>query len=133
MLDSDLARLYECANGTKTINLTVKRHTDRFPDDFYFQLDEEETKLCPKFQFETLNTKGNYRGTNIKKSPYVFTEQGDAMLATVLRAQVSSEISVQIMRAFITMRKYISTNLLEQKYTMKFFSKVKYTMPILGC
>lgn len=116
MLDSDLAKLYQCINGTKTINLAVKRHIDRFPSDFYFQLTLEETMSCSKFQIETLNTNGRKRGTNIKKLPYAFTEQGVAMLATVLRTSVASEVSIKIMRAFVTMRRYISTNLIEQKY-----------------
>ena len=112
MLDSDLARLYECANGTKTINQAVKRNINRFPNDFYFQLEAEEF-LNLKSQFGT-SSWNNYGG--IRKLPYVFTEQGVAMLATVLRTDVASEMSVAIMRAFVTMRKYISTNLLEQKY-----------------
>lgn len=116
MLDSDLAKLYQCANGTKSINLAVKRNLNRFPNDFYFQLTEEEALICSKFQFETLNTKGTLRGTNIKKLPFVFTEQGVAMLSSVLKTTVASEISIHIMRAFVTMRKYISSNLLEQKY-----------------
>ncbi len=116
MLDSDLAELYQCANGTKSINLAVKRNLNRFPNDFYFQLTEEETLICSKFQFETLNTKGTLRGTNIKKLPFAFTEQGVAMLSSVLKTTVASEISIHIMRAFVSMRKYISSNLLEQKY-----------------
>ena len=58
MLDSDLAVLYQCANGTRTINLAVKRHVERFPHDFYFQLTEEEAKYLLRFQFETLNKSG---------------------------------------------------------------------------
>ncbi len=112
MLDSDLARLYECANGTKTINQAVKRNINRFPNDFYFQLETEEF-LNLKSQIGT-SSWNNYGGT--RKLPYVFTEQGVAMLATVLRTDIASEMSVAIMRAFVTMRKYISTNLLEQKY-----------------
>ena len=112
MLDSDLAKLYECANGTKTINQAVKRNINRFPNDFYFQLETEEF-LNLKSQFGT-SSWNNYGGT--RKLPYVFTEQGVAMLATVLRTDIASEMSVAIMRAFVTMRKYISTNLLEQKY-----------------
>ena len=112
MLDSDLARLYECANGTKTINLAVKRHINRFPERFMFQLTEEECKNFSRFQIETL--KG--RGHNIKYLPFVFTEQGVAMLATVLRTNVAEEISIKIMDAFVAMRKYISSNLIEQKY-----------------
>ncbi len=112
MLDSDLARLYECANGTKTINQAVNRHLDRFPEDFYFQLTEEEyTSL--RSQIGTLK---NGRGQHKKYLPYVFTEQGVAMLATVLRTSISSQMSISIMRAFVTMRKFISANLIEQKY-----------------
>ena len=112
MLDSDLARIYECANGTKTINQAVKRNINRFPDDFYFQIEAEEF-LNLKSQFGT-SSWNNYGG--IRKLPYVFTEQGVAMLATVLRTDVASEMSVAIMRAFVSMRKYISNNLFEQKY-----------------
>ena len=111
MLDSDLAKLYECANGTKTINLAVKRHINRFPERFMFQLTDEESKLYLRFQFETSNIKGGRR-----YNPYVFTEQGVAMLATVLRTPVAEEVSIRIMDAFVAMRKYISTNLIEQKY-----------------
>ena len=112
MLDSDLARLYECANGTKSINLAVKRHINRFPERFMFQLTEEESKMFSRSQTGTL--KGG--GHNIKYLPYVFTEQGVAMLATVLRTPVAEEISIKIMDAFVAMRKYISSNLLNQNY-----------------
>lgn len=112
MFDSDLARLYECVNGTKTINQAVNRHLDRFPEDFYFQLTEEEyTSL--RSQSGTLK---NGRGQHKKYLPYVFTEQGVAMLATVLRTSVSSQMSISIMRAFVTMSKFISANLIEQRY-----------------
>ena len=113
MLDSDLAKLYECKNGTKSINLAVNRNLDRFPEDFYFQLKEEEYNNL-KFQIETSSSKNNYGG--VRKLPYVFTEQGVAMLATVLRTEVASKMSVAIMRAFVVMRKYISSNLIQQKY-----------------
>lgn len=127
ILDSDLARLYECANGTKTINQAVRRHLDRFPEDFYFQLTKDEYLNLKsqvgtsslkeydnlKFQIETskLNSYGG-----VRKMPFVFTEQGVAMLATILRTEVASQISITIMRAFVAMRKYISSNLMEQKY-----------------
>ena len=112
MLDSDLARLYECANGTKSINLAVNRNIERFLEDFYFQLTEEEYfSLRSQLGTASLN---NYGGR--RTLPYVFTEQGVAMLATVLRTNVASQMSVSIMRAFVTMRKYISSNLIEQKY-----------------
>ena len=116
ILDSDLARLYECANGTKSINLAVNRNIERFPEDFYFQLTKEEYNSL-KFQFETSNSSNNLGG--VRKLPYVFTEQGVAMLATVLRTKVASQMSISIMRAFVTMRKYISSNLIEQKFINK--------------
>lgn len=112
MLDSDLARLYECANGTKTINQAVNRHLDRFPEDFYFQLTKEEY-LNLKSQFGT-SSSNEYGG--VRKMPYVFTEQGVAMLASVLRTNVASSVSVDIMRAFVIMKRYISKTLLEQTY-----------------
>ena len=108
MFDSDLARIYECTNGTKTINLAVKRHANKFPERFMFQLTESEYYSL-RFQLETANTK-------TRSLPYVFTEQGVAMLATVLRTDVADEISVKIMDAFVKMRRYISNSLIEQKY-----------------
>ena len=113
MLDSDLAKLYECKNGTKTINLAVKRHINRFPERFMFQLTKDEYYEILRFQFETLELE---QGKYSKYLPYVFTEQGVAMLATVLRTPVAEEVSIRIMDAFVAMRKYISTNLIEQKY-----------------
>ena len=108
MLDSDLAKLYQCKNGTKTINLAVKRNINRFPDDFYFQLSDEDIKIL-RFQNETANHM-------TRTKPYVFTEQGIAMLATVLKTKVASNVSIKIMRTFVEMRKYINSSLIEQKY-----------------
>ena len=115
MIDSDLAKLYGCVNGTKTINLAVKRHINRFPERFMFQLTEVECQKVLRFQFETLNSKGNLRGQHIKYLPYVFTEEGVAMLATILRTEVAEKVSIRIMDAFVAMRHYIGNNLLEQK------------------
>ena len=110
MLDSDLARLYKCKNGTKTINLAVKRHINRFPERFMFQLTKDEYDYL---RFQTETAKENNMSRTL---PHAFTEQGIAMLATVLRTDIVSEMSVAIMRAFVTTRKYVSYNLLEQKY-----------------
>ena len=110
MLDSDLARLYGCANGTKSINLAVRRHINRFPERFMFQLTQEEYDYL-RFQLETTKN-----GNMARTLPYAFTEQGVAMLATVLRTSVAEEISISIMDAFVAMRKYISNDLMEQKY-----------------
>ena len=112
MIDSDLARLYGCKNGTKDGNKAVNRNIDRFPEDFYFQLTREEYDNL-KFQNGTsrLSSHGG-----VRKLPYVFTEQGVAMLASVLRTEIASKISVSIMRTFALMKHYISGNLIEQKY-----------------
>ena len=112
MLDSDLAKLYHCKNGTKSINLAVKRHINRFPERFMFQLTEEEYKNL-KFQVET-SSWNDYGG--VRKLPYVFTEQGVAMLSSVLRTDIAEEVSIRIMDAFVAMRKYLSSNLMEQKF-----------------
>ena len=112
MLDSDLAKLYQCTNGTKDINKAVKRNIEKFPNDFYFQLTEKEYKGL-KFHFGT-SSWNNYGG--VRKLPYVFTQEGIVMLATILKTPIAAKVSIRIMRAFIFMRKYISTNLIEQKY-----------------
>lgn len=106
MLDSDLAKLYECTNGTKSINLAVKRNIEKFPNDFYFQLTSGEYKNL-KFQFETSSY--NEHG-GVRKLPYVFTEQGVAMLATLIHSKKAASVSISIMRAFVKMRHYIIDN-----------------------
>lgn len=127
MLDSDLARIYECANGTKSINLAVKRHINRFPERFMFQLTMDEVSSLPRFQIETLKGQGH----NIKYLPYAFTEQGVAMLATVLKTSVAEEMSIKIMDAFVAMRKFISSNLIEQKYINNLVLKHDYQITLL--
>ena len=112
MLDNDLARLYQCKNGTKEINQAVKRNLNKFPNDFYFQLTEEEYKNL-KSQIVT-SSWNSYGG--VRKMPYAFTQEGVAMLATILKSPIAAEVSIRIMRAFVAMKKYISTNLIEQKY-----------------
>ena len=112
MLDSDLARLYGCKNGTKLLNLAVKRNIERFPQDFYFQINKNEYDNL-KFQFET-SSWNMYGG--VRKLPYVFTEQGVAMLAAVLKTENASIVSINIMRAFVAMKSIINTSLIEQKY-----------------
>ena len=111
MLDCDLAKLYECKNGTKSINLAVNRNIKKFPNDFYFQLTNNETENL-RFHFETSNSTTNYGGK--RYNPYAFTEQGVAMLSTILKSKVVVETSIRIMDAFLKMRKYISANLIEQ-------------------
>lgn len=112
MLDSDLAKLYECTNGTKDINKAVKRNIERFPSDFYFRLTDAEYKIL-KFQIGT-SSLNNHGG--VRKLPYVFTEQGVAMLSSVLHTPKAIITSIKIIDAFVSMRQYISSNLIEQKY-----------------
>lgn len=106
MLDSDLARLYECSNGTKTINQAVKRHINKFSERYMFQLDKDEY-LNLKSQIGT-SSLNNYGG--VRKLPFVFTEQGVAMLATILRTPIADIMSMQIIDAFVYMRKYLSSS-----------------------
>ena len=104
MLDSDLAKLYECKNGTKVINQAVKRNITKFPERYCFQLTETEYRNL-KFQNGT-SSLNNYGG--VRKMPFVFTEQGVAMLATVLKTPVADAVSMRIIDAFVYMRRYLS-------------------------
>ena len=108
MLDSDLAELY--GYDVKRLNEQVRRNKERFPEDFMFQLLKEEIPDSSKSQIATLNESGNKRGSNVKKLPYVFTEQGIYMLSTVLRGELAVKQSIFIMRAFREMRHFIANN-----------------------
>ena len=99
MLDYDLAALYEVS--TKQLNLSVKRNSERFPDDFMFQLTLEEWNAL-RFQFETSNTRGGRR-----YAPYAFTEQGLAMLSGILNSPVAIQVNIAIMRTFVAIRQSI--------------------------
>jgi len=99
MLDSDLADLYKVE--TKVLNQAVRRNIGRFPEDFMFQLTENEEKAL-RSQFVTSNSTG--RGGR-RYMPYVFTEQGVAMLSGVLNSDVAINVNIQIMRAFIQIRR----------------------------
>jgi hypothetical protein len=102
MFDKDLSELYEVK--TKALNQTVKRNLDRFPKDFMFQLSLDEAKSL-RSQNVTLK-----RGRHIKYQPYVFTEQGVAMLSTVLKSKKAIHVNILIMRTFVMLRKLIDTN-----------------------
>lgn len=109
MLDKDLAEIY--GYEVKRLNEQVKRNISRFPEDFMFQLNKEEIpEGFSKSQFATLNEKSNRQGSNIKKMPFAFTEQGIYMLATVLRGELAEQQSIFIMRTFREMRHYIKQN-----------------------
>ncbi len=106
MLDSDVADLYHCE--TKYINRVVKRNIERFPEEFCFQLMEKEFQNL-RCQFVTSSfEKQNYGGR--RYLPYVFTEQGIAMLSALLKSNIAIKVSINIMKAFIEMRKFIATN-----------------------
>ncbi len=96
MLDSDLATLYQVQ--TKVLNQAVKRNLKRFPSDFMFQLTKEEF-LNLKSQFVTSSWGG------VRKMPYVFTEQGVAMLSGLLNSDIAIAVNIKIMRAFVQIRK----------------------------
>ena len=99
MLDSDLARLYNVE--TKRVNESVKRNIDKFPERFSWLLTKEEIDELWS-QFATANISNMSRAI-----PRVFTEQGVAMLATILKSKIANEVSIKIMDAFVKMRKYI--------------------------
>ena len=104
MLDCDLAKLYNVE--TKRINEAVKNNLDKFPERFYFRINENE--------FFSLKSKISTSKGGSRKGHNVFTEQGIAMLSTILKSKVAVETSIRIMDAFVKMRKYISANLIEQ-------------------
>lgn len=110
MLDSDVAILYQYT--TKNINKAVKRNIERFPEEFCFQLTDNEFENL-RFQIGTSKqsdeASNNLRGGR-RYLPYVFTEQGIAMLSGVLKSEVAIKVSIHIIKAFIEMRKFISLN-----------------------
>lgn len=102
MLDRDLARLYGVTTGN--LNKAVKRNIERFPEDFMFQLAKDEEKTL-RFQSGSLK-----RGQHPKYLPYVFTEQGVAMLSSVLRSKRAIQVNIAIMRVFVRLKEIISTH-----------------------
>jgi hypothetical protein len=107
MFAQDLANLYEVE--TKVLNQAVKRNKERFPSDFMFTLNKEETKqwrgYLSRSQIVTLK-----QGTNIKYLPIVFTEHGVAMLSSVLKSKRAVEMNIFIIRAFVKLREMLATN-----------------------
>jgi phage regulator Rha-like protein len=124
ILDSDLAELYGVK--TKALNQAVKRNIDRFPEDFMFQLTEEE-----KNQVVT----NCDHLTRLKYSPvfpYAFTEQGIAMLSSVLRSKRAIEINIAIMRVFIRLRQILADNAALRKKLEEHDEQIKYIFNLLG-
>ena len=122
MLSQHLAELYEVE--PKILNQAVKRNLERFPEDFMFQLTHEEDALL-RSQFVTLKTG---RGQHAKYLPYAFTEQGVAMLSSVLRSERAIQVNIEIMRTFVRLRQMLASNVelarklnaLEKKYDVRF-------------
>src|SRR5436305_3830942 len=121
MLDADLAELYRVP--TKSLNLAVKRNADRFPEDFMFQLTDDDVAGL-RFHFET-----SKRGRGGRRyAPYAFTEQGVAMLSSVLRSPRAVQVNIAIMRAFVRLRGMLTSNeslarkldALKKKYDARF-------------
>jgi hypothetical protein len=121
MLDSDLADLYQVE--TRTLNQAVRRNSDRFPEDFMFQLTEEEAeRLRSQFVISKIGRGGR------RYAPYVFTEQGVAMLSSVLNSDIAIKANIQIMRAFVQVKRLGLTVLdirrkldgMEKKYDHQF-------------
>ena len=127
MLDSDVAKLYHYP--TKRINEAVNRNKQRFPDNFCFQLTDEEYKflMCKNSTLNEVNSKNiiedkslrsqiatldenTGRGKHRKYLPYVFTEQGIAMLSGLLKNDIAIQVSINIMNAFVEMRKFLAVN-----------------------
>lgn len=104
MLDSDLAKLYNCKNGTKEINQAVKNNPDKFPSRYSFILSNQEKENL-RSKFLTTNI-----GNMSRSNPRVFTEQGVYMLATILKSKTATEVSIIIMDTFVKMRHYINYN-----------------------
>jgi hypothetical protein len=122
MLDADLAELYQVE--TFNLNKAVKRNIDRFPQDFMFQLTKEEADSL-RFQIGMSKTEG--RGGR-RYLPYAFTEQGVAMLSSVLNSERAVKVNIEIMRAFVRLRQMLASNAelarkldaLEKKYDAQF-------------
>ena len=104
MLDSDLAKLYNCKNGTKEINQAVKNNPDKFPSRYSFILSNQEKENL-RSKFLTTNI-----GNMSRSNPRVFTEQGVYMLATILKSKTATEVSIRIMDTFVKMGHYINYN-----------------------
>ena len=111
MLSSDVAKLYQVE--TRRINEVIKRNINRFPDSFCFQLTHNEYENL-RSQFAISSRNNNYGG--VRYLPYVLTEQGIMMLSGLLKSDIAVKVNIEIIDAFVKMRKYISSSLIEQKY-----------------
>jgi len=109
MVDSELAKLYQCKNGTKEINQAVKNNPLKFPERFSWILNDNELK---DLRSKILTT--NYNKMS-RSNPRVFTEQGVMMLATILKSEIAVEVSINIMDTFVKLRRYVSNSLISNE------------------
>jgi hypothetical protein len=105
LLDSDLARLYEVE--TRTLNQAVRRNPDRFPEDFMFRLTTQEANTLEDLNLRSQTVISSYGGR--RHLPYVFTEQGVAMLSSVLASRRAIVVNIAIMRTFVRLRQFLAT------------------------
>ena len=124
MLDRDLANLYQIE--TRSLNQKVKRNINRFPEDFCFQMSIEEFE---KWRSQNVMSISDKMG--LRRPPYVFTEQGIAMLSVIINSNVAVEVSIKIMKAFVSMKKYISNELLENRYLTNMVMKHEEEIKLL--
>lgn len=135
IIDADLATLYQVE--TKVLKQAVRRNIERFPEDFMFELTSEEYKSL-RSQFVTLEIG---RGMYSKYLPFAFTEQGVAMISSVLKSQIAIQVNIQIMRVFVSIRQFALSNLelsekikeLEATHNKKFediFEALNYLLKI---
>ena len=103
MIDRDLASLYDVE--TRVLNQAVKRNSERFPDEYCFQLNDDEFS-----NWKSQIVMSNEDRMGLRRPPYAFTEQGVAMLSAVLRSETAIKVSIQIINAFVTMRRFIAAN-----------------------
>jgi hypothetical protein len=116
MLDSDLASMYEVE--TYRLNESVKRNIARFPDDFMFQLTQEEaSNLISQFAISSWG--------GVRKLPYAFTQEGVAMLSGILRSPKAIEVNISIMRAFVSMRQFLLNNISQIKEISELHDRVQ--------
>ena len=110
MLSSDVAKLYQVE--TRRINEVIKRNINRFPDTFCFQLTNKEIDILSlRSQIAILNNNNNSRGQHFKYLPYVLTEQGIMMLSGLLKSDIAVKVNIQIIDAFVKMKKYFANNI----------------------
>jgi hypothetical protein len=130
MLDADLAALYQVS--TSALNQAVRRNLDRFPEDFMFQLNAEELAIW-RSQFVMSNPSTRM---GLRRSPYVFTEQGVAMLSSVLKSKRAVQVNIAIMRAFVRLRQVLAAHkdLADKLHAMerKFDKRFKVVFKVLG-